>query len=171
MAWKRSKPLTRQELSETLRQYRKKARFLVDESLGAEVARLLRRLGWNVKDVWELGMNGQPDENILAFAMRDDRVLLTDDPDFLDAKRFPRHRNPGIVVLPGAEGNERALLRALSETLAVVGAARDLYRATRIRISNDGVWTVQTFEPSEGRVVTTRYRFAKGGFLEVWEDE
>ena len=170
MGWKKEKPISRAEVSAILHEYRKKARFLVDESVGPGVTALLRRLGWNVKGVSECDLAGRSDEDVLAFAFKDDRVLLTHDPDFLDNRRFPHHRHPGCVVLPGAQGNDRALLRALGRMLSVVGHARDLFRPSRIRITEDGVWTVATYERSEGRVVTTRYRFAPGHRFEVWED-
>jgi predicted nuclease of predicted toxin-antitoxin system len=138
MAWRRELPLSDEEVSRILHEQRRRSRFLVDESLGAEVTRLLRRLRWNVKDVYELGLAGHPDENVLAAAKADDRILLTHDRGFLDERRFPHHRNPGVAILPGAQGNEGALLRALAQMLAVVGRARDLYRATRIIIRLGG---------------------------------
>jgi len=171
VGWKRQKPISRAEISATLQEYRKKSRFLVDESLGPGVTELLRREGWNVKDVSECGLAGHSDEDVLAFAFKDDRFLLTHDPDFLDYRRFPQHRHPGVIVLPGGDGNERALLHALGSMLSVVGHARDLFRPSRMRITKDGVWTVATYEKSEGRVVTTRYRFVRGRGLEIWEDE
>ena len=142
----------------------------MDERVGPGVTQLLRRLHRNVKDVSEVGMAGRSDEDVAAFAFKDDRVLLTHDPDFLDTRRFPHHRHRCVVVLPGAHGNDRALLRALGNMLSVVGAASDLFRPSRIRITEDGVWTVATYEREEGRVVTTRYRFAPGRPFEVWED-
>jgi len=169
VGWRKEKPISRADRSAILHEYRKKARFLVDESVGPGVTELLRRLGWNVKDVSECDLAGHSDEDVLAFAFKDDRVLLTHDPDFLDNRRFPHHRHPGCIVLPGAHGNDRALLRALGDTLSVVGHARDLFRPSRIRITEDGVWTVAIYERAEGRVVTTRYRFNRGPF-EVWED-
>src|SRR5437899_2423044 len=155
MAWKREPPLSKSDRRQSLREYRKKARFLVDESLGRNVAMLLRRAGWNVKYVDEVRLTGHSDEDVLAYAFRDDRVLLTHDGDFLSVRRFPHHRNPGVVVLPGADGNEDALLRALGKMLLVVGAARNLFRACRIVIDERGVWKVYTFEKAEGRVVLT----------------
>lgn len=171
MAWKREPPPTKAERRASLHEYRKKSRFLVDESLGRNVAVLLRQNGWNVKYVEEAGLTGHSDEDVLAFAFREDRVLLTHDSDFLNSRRFPHHRNPGVVILPGAEGNEGALLRALGRTLSIVGTARNLFRACRIVIDEYGVWKVYTFERSEGRVVVSKYRFAKSGHLEFWEDE
>lgn len=171
MGWKRQKSLSRDEVSAFLHERRKWARFLVDESLGPGVTELLRRHRWNVKDVSECGLSAHSDEDVVAFAFREDRFLLTHDPDFLDSRRFPHHRFPGVVVLPGGHGNERALLRALSSMLSIVGHAPELFRPSRMRITADGIWTVATYEKTEGRVVTTRYRLARGGGLDIWENE
>ena len=54
----------------------KKTRFLADESVEVAVAVLLRRQGFNVVHTSEAGMRGHPDENIFAYAAREDRVLL-----------------------------------------------------------------------------------------------
>ncbi len=171
VGWIREKPLSREEVSAILHERRKKARFLVDESLGIGVTELLRSRGWNVKDVSEYGLSGRSDEDVVAFAFKDQRFLLTHDPDFLNSRRFPHHRFPGVVVLPGGHGNDRALLRALRSMVSIVGHAPDLFRPSRMRITEDGIWTVATYEKTEGRVVTTRYRIVRGGGLEIWEDE
>src|SRR2546426_2477038 len=116
MPWK---PLdvTQDEIRAAVRAFSKKARFLVDENMDAETAPFLRGHGWNAKTVAEAGLRGHPDENVLALSHREDRVLLTHDSGFLDDERFPPHRNPGIIVLPGAEGEVRSLVRALMDLL------------------------------------------------------
>lgn len=98
-----------------------------------------------------------------------DRVLLTHDSDFLDDRRFPPRLNPVLVVLPGAEGENHALLSAIQHMLWIVGRLRELWRSTKIVISHDGIWTVFTFDLDEGRITKTRYRFTKHT-IEVWED-
>src|SRR5215471_11933133 len=57
----------------------KKTRFLADESVEVAVDVLLRRQGFNVVHTSEAGMRGHPDENIFAYAARENRVLLTHD--------------------------------------------------------------------------------------------
>jgi hypothetical protein len=54
----------KEDIAAAARNFRKKARFLVDESLGLETAKFLRELGWNVKDVSEVGLSGRSDEDI-----------------------------------------------------------------------------------------------------------
>jgi hypothetical protein len=170
MPWKPISEPTDAEVREIVQENRGKAKFLVDENLGAEVTQLLRDAGWNAIDVFELNLEGHPDENIFAAARKQDRILLTHDDDFLDDRRFPPRLSPGMVVLPGAQGDDRALLSAIYRMLSIVGRLRELWRCTKIIISTDGTWTVLTFEKSEGRVTKSRYRFPKNR-MEVWEDE
>ena len=170
MPWKPIQEPSDAEVREIVRENRGKAKFLVDENLGEEVTRLLRDDGWNVTDVFELNILGQPDENIFAVARKLDRILLTHDDDFLDDRRFPPRLNPGLVVLPGGEGNDHALLSAIYRMLSIVGRLRELWRSTKIVIATDGTWTVMTFDQSESRVTKNRYRFQKNR-MEVWQDE
>src|SRR6266566_9690670 len=113
MPWKPIPKPTRAEASDH-RKYRKKARFLVDESVDPAVAGLLTSIGWSAPHVTEVGLAGHSDEDVLAFAHREDRILLTHDPDFLNNRRFPHHRNPGLIVLPGSQGNRQTVLDALN---------------------------------------------------------
>jgi hypothetical protein len=43
------------------RDFRRKARFLIDESLGVEATRAIRGLGWNTVYVDEVGPSGKSD--------------------------------------------------------------------------------------------------------------
>ena len=114
---------TEQEVSTFERENRKKARFLVDESLGIGVAGLLGKAGWKVKYTHDLGLAGRSDEDVFAAAWKEDLILLTHDDDFLDDRRFPPHRNPGIVVIrPGAQGSDKGLLATLGKALELVGS-------------------------------------------------
>jgi len=83
MTWKEYQALSKEDLREAKKD-RKKARFLVDENVGSVVLDELRKSGFNAVSTHNVGISGHPDENILAFAKREDRVLLTHDPDFLD---------------------------------------------------------------------------------------
>jgi predicted nuclease of predicted toxin-antitoxin system len=158
------------EIKSIIREKRGKPKFLVDESLGAEVTELLRKSGWNAIDVFEIGINGQPDENVFAAARSRDRILLTHDRDFLSNRHFPPQLNPGLVVLPGGNGDRRALVNALDELLTIIGATRELWRATKIEISNHSEWTVLTFNRDDGIVHKSRFRFLESGGGEYWSD-
>jgi predicted nuclease of predicted toxin-antitoxin system len=89
--------------------HRRKAkftRFLVDESLGPECAKVLGQWGYKAEYVSEVGLNGRSDEEIIGWAWRHGRVVLTHDHDFLDNHLLPEHRNPGVIILPGARGDD-----------------------------------------------------------------
>jgi predicted nuclease of predicted toxin-antitoxin system len=76
-------------------EHRGKARFIVDESAGVEVARVLQREGYNTKYVGELGLCGHSDEDVFAAACKDNRILVTHDADFLNNRRFPESPERG----------------------------------------------------------------------------
>jgi len=170
MPWKRLTRLTKREAAEAVREGKRKTRFLVDESVDVKVAEGIRRAGWNALHAQECGLKGHPDENLFAYARREDRIIITHDPDFLDDRRFPPAQNPGIIVIPGAEGSVRALNSALNAVLRIVGDNRDLWRETKIRITPDGTWTLVTFDRDAGQQERQRYRFERGRPVEYWED-
>src|ERR1700749_3560923 len=85
--------------------FESKARFLVDESLGRATAELIRDRGWNVRYVDDVGLLGRSAQEMLRFAWREQRILLTHNFEFLDDSRFPFRRNPGLVVLPASTGS------------------------------------------------------------------
>ena len=153
-----------------MRRDRKKARFLVDESVDPAVTEWLRSKGWNAVHAREVGLARHSDEDIFAFAHREDRILLTHDAGFLDDRAFPPHRNAGVVVLPGSADSEE-FARALGRVAGIVGAARGLWRQTKIKVGEDDLWSVSTFERDEGRIVTSRYRFRRNRSPEIWVDE
>src|SRR3990172_6362415 len=99
MPWQRPPKLTKAEIAAPRRDT-KKARFVVDESMDVEVASWLRRQRFDAVHVSDVGLAGHTDEDVCAYAWREDRVLLTHDADFLTDRRFPPQRNPGVVVLP-----------------------------------------------------------------------
>ncbi|MBI1851588.1 MAG: DUF5615 family PIN-like protein [Planctomycetes bacterium] len=161
---------TRDEVAAFEREFAKRARFLIDESLGIGTAETLRAARWNVKYVDDVALRGHPDEDVFAFAQRKDLILLTHDADFLDDCRFPPHRNPGIVVLPGGSGEEKILLRALGGMLSVVGKYREAWRFSKVVVGSNGDMLVSSQDRSTGAMKKDRYRFTKSGPPLMWAD-
>ena len=93
--------VTQETANDTGQAIKKKARFLVDHSLGIGVAQELRQAKWNTKEVGELGLARLSDESVYSLAWKERRILLTHDQDFWDDRRFPPERNPGVIILPG----------------------------------------------------------------------
>jgi len=170
MGWKELDIPNAQEAAGFRQEFQKRARFLLDESLGVAVANLLRRSGWNAKFVADVGLAGRDDQDVLAFAQRDDRILLTHDQGFLDDRKYPEHRNPGIVILPGAGGDIVALIQALQWSLSIVGQFREVWRKSKIVMGNDGTFRVTSRNADTGAMDTRRYWLTKGTVF-IWEDE
>jgi Domain of unknown function (DUF5615) len=163
MPW-RELSLNSPEDQSAARKTEKKARPLVDESLGVAVTELIRSHGWNVLDASEAGLTGHPDENVFAYALKQDRILLTHDEDFLDDRKFPfdDNRNPGVIVLPSSGGNS-LLLRALGLALRDMCSARELFRGSKISISADRVVTIRQRNLETGAIECTNIARANIG--------
>jgi len=166
MPWKQLDEPTDDEKRKLDLQYRDKARFLVDESAGIEVARFLKARGYNVKFVEELGLLGRSDEDVFARAWKDKRILITHDTDFLDNRRFPPHRNPGIIVVrPGASGHEDyELLTCLVKALNFIGKRASWLRAKKVDFASDELLTIMSTGTRE------RYLWRRHGMPMIWED-
>ena len=128
MVWKALQQPNAADLRDLKREFEGKARVLVDESMGERVAGILRERGVNAKYAAEFGLIGRSDEDVFAAAWADKRAIFTHDSDFMDDRRFPHHRNPGVVLIrPGADGsdNER-LLECLVKTMLIAGKKRKM---------------------------------------------
>jgi len=111
MPWKPLYTPTVQKLSDFKNRHSGRVRLLVDENAGPEVARFLAD-SFNTKYVAELGLLGKSDEDVFAAAWTEKRVIMTHDVDFLDNRRFPPNRNPGIIrISSGADGKDDEGLR------------------------------------------------------------
>jgi predicted nuclease of predicted toxin-antitoxin system len=148
---------------------KRRVRFLVDESLGVEAARVLREHGWNAKFVSDLQLIGKDDRTVFAMAWRERRVILTHDRDFLDNRKFPPHRNPGVVVfVVGASGeDDERLIRAFALMqiyLKTFGANYML--GTKIVFSDDEHVTIERRQ--NGGLRTMRYWMPKRGQAMEW---
>ena len=83
-------------------------RFLADESCDFGVVRTLRGAGHDVVAVAELSPRAD-DEAVADLALREDRILLTEDKDF-GRLVFATTRTAGGVILIRFPGNARRLL-------------------------------------------------------------
>ena len=93
-------------------------RGVVDESTGPTVARWLRGQGHDVVSIYDEAPR-LPDESILEFAVRDNRIVITNDKDFGDLVFRDRQPHCGVILLlpshPDAAGNIAALERLLAD--------------------------------------------------------
>src|SRR6516162_9501156 len=148
--------------------FKKRTPLLIDESLGGEVATYLRSRGCSAIFANDVGLSGRSDEEIFAYAWRHKRMLWTHDRDFLDDTRFPEHRNPGIVVLPGAGGNNQAMSIGVNTARSVFGHAPDTWHKTKSVVSPTGGMTIPIRR--QGNIETRRYRRTNSRHTEIWKD-
>ncbi len=88
-------------------------KLLLDQMIDAQVAIALDRQGWDVVRVSELGLATADDDQILAMAISQDRLLVTLDEHFGDWAVLPLESHPGAVrlkVSPTTSSNILALL-------------------------------------------------------------
>jgi predicted nuclease of predicted toxin-antitoxin system len=88
-------------------------KLLLDQMIDAQVADALDRQGWDVVRVSELGLASADDDQILAMAISQKRVLVTLDEHFGDWSVLPLESHPGVVrlkVSPTTSPNILALL-------------------------------------------------------------
>ncbi len=162
MTWTAVPEIDAREATRFRRDFAARARFLVDHNVIDDVPAVLADRKWNVETAAEAGLAGRSDEDVLAYAWREDRILITHDRDFLDERRFPPHRNPGIVILPGGSGDLRAVARALAIALPIVGPFREAWRSSCIEVSSEGVISIRNRDKATGARTTTRYRYSRG---------
>jgi hypothetical protein len=117
-----------------------------------------------------VGLRGKSDEDIFAYAWREKRMLWTHDNDFLDDRVFPEHRNPGVVVLPGGDGNQEAMNAGLRVAVATFSYWPSGWLKSKSSITPTGEMTMRRRMPS-GKTLTMRYRLRRGGSMEVWDDD
>jgi predicted nuclease of predicted toxin-antitoxin system len=73
-------------------------KFLVDEDMPRSTARTLRDKGYDVMDVRDCGLRGKRDQEVFAFAQRNDAVLITGDREFGNIAHFRIGSHAGIVI-------------------------------------------------------------------------
>jgi len=60
---------------------------------------LLRKLGYDVKDVAEAGLKGCEDDEVINLAVRENRIIITHDLGFGSIYYFSKRGQVGIIVL------------------------------------------------------------------------
>lgn len=168
MPWKSVRSFNKAEIAEFNKAHRKKAKFLLDENVGIWLAYEMRELGWNAKHVDDVGLRSRADEDVFAFACKDNRVILTHDDDFMDNRQFSIHLSPGVVKIPGGSGDEEVLLDAVFQIIGMFGGKSDFYKQTKISITHEGVWTIHRFIQRMGKIEITRWKYPKNGGAMKW---
>lgn len=96
-----------------------------DQNIMVETVEFLRRLGHDVLSTRDVGLALAPDEEVLAFAIQENRILLTYNADFGDIRFFPTGTHTGIIRLRVIQ-QTAASLHPILETALGQLADRDM---------------------------------------------
>ena len=171
MPWNLMDSPSKDEISAVQKQWKKKARFLVDESLDQELVEVLKVLGWNAKGVSDTNLKGKSDEDIFAYSWRQKRMLLTKDRDFLDNRRFPEHRNPGVIIFPDSPIDSDHFTASLHHLVHIIGSLSKTYEKTKIDLTNSNTIVIIRRNNNTGAFEKQRYKFGPNDELYYWELE
>ena len=123
-------------------------RFLVDQNRSPRLAELLRDAGHDAVHTLELGLEQAEDDELLALADGEQRVVVSGDTDFGALLALTRSRSPSVILfrarsMPRAEDQSAIILGYLddiSEDLeqgAVVVITDDRIRIRRLPLLHD----------------------------------
>lgn len=74
-------------------------RFIADENIPNDLILAIRRKGHSVKDLKEENLTGISDQDLLAIANKEKRIIITLDKDFINISQFSLKKHCGIIVL------------------------------------------------------------------------
>lgn len=89
----------------------------LDENIPAEVGDLFARQGHDAHTVAHESLTGSDDPTVLAAAQREGRVLITQDLDFSDLRRYSPGTHPGIILFRLREPSRRRLTERMAQIL------------------------------------------------------
>lgn len=169
MPWKLMDDPSKDEISAMQEQWKKKARFLIDESLDQELVEVLRVLGWNAVGAMEANLIGKSDEDVIAYAWRERRMLLTKDRDFLDNRRFPEHRNSGIVILPDSPIDAEHFTNAIRQLVHIIAPLSKGYQKTKVDLTSSDTIVISRRNNKTGAIERQRFKIGQNDELYFWE--
>ena len=72
-------------------------KFLLDADMPKSSAEVIRRLGFEIEDVRDIGMRAAKDREIMEYSLKNTKIIITRDTDFGEVLRYPKH--PGAIIL------------------------------------------------------------------------
>ena len=106
-------------------------RFYLDEHMPlAEVPRRLRRKGHSCKHAVKLGFGSRDDSFHYQFARAEKRILITQDADFADPRKYPYRKHPGVIIIDiSRDADPMTLFGVLNNVLRLFRTAASLYES------------------------------------------
>ena len=89
----------------------------------------------------DVGLRGHSEEDVFAAAWKGGRIVVTHDADFLDNRRFPPHRNPGVILIRlGADGrDDQGLIRCLLKASLIAGDNASWFQGKKLEFASEEI--------------------------------
>jgi predicted nuclease of predicted toxin-antitoxin system len=124
-------------------------RFLIDQNRSPRLAELLRRAGHDAVHTLELGLERAEDDQLLALADEQARVVVSGDTDFGALLALTRSRSPSVILfrsrnVPHAEDQAAIIIEHLDDIAddiehgAVIVVTDNRIRVRRLPLLHDG---------------------------------
>ena len=89
----------------------------IDENLPVSLASLFDEFGHDADTVEDEGLLGHSDDEVWFAAKSEDRLIVTQDLDFADMRRFAGPGNPGVILLRLDNFSKPSIMRRIHEVL------------------------------------------------------
>ncbi len=86
-------------------------KFIADENISKTLVHAIRAAGYDIISVSEKELFGLSDKDILKFATREERIILTHDNDFLNISRATPKSIPGVILLRFSRKNPEIVIQ------------------------------------------------------------
>lgn len=144
---------------------RRRPRFYADENFPRTAENLLKESKLSVLTAREAGTLQHSDESHIALARRERRILLTQDRDFLNERKFPLIACPTIVVLHFATGSRSDIVAAFQCLNYILLCPQFYDKWSKFDATPSG-WT-EWIRFQDGTTSRDRFRFLEGR-LQIW---
>jgi predicted nuclease of predicted toxin-antitoxin system len=116
-------------------------RFPIDECLSGDLASRMRDAGHDCVHVYEIGLDGRADEETMALAAREDRILISADTDFGELLANSPVLAPSLILLRRTDKRAESLASVILANLGQV--ADDLAAGALVVIGDTRIRTRQ----------------------------
>lgn len=95
-------------------------RFLIDMPISPLLAEWLKREGHDAVHASHIGLEQALDEEIIAQARKESRIIVTADLDYSRILALAGSSKPGIILFRGGNYNDKEMLQLLQRVLATI---------------------------------------------------
>ena len=141
--------------------YPKKIKLLADQNIPMHMIQDLAK-SFSIKSVFDLSLDGHPDENIREASKKQKRILLTTDKDFWDEKKHPIKKCSGVICTEAGPGEIDKIYMSLAKfyMYLVKKYPNHWWHYTKAFIKTNG-FVLRTIQ-SHGVIVDTECLYSNG---------